>query len=153
MTPEQPTPRSSRRAGPVAGALVAALVVGGIGGYALTRNDGGTDTETVVRTVRPATVTTTVQTASASSGSATDGTRSPAEIYRLAAPGVVDILARSDQSAAEGTGFVIDKEGRILTNEHVVDGAGQITISFADGKQAKATLLGADPSNDLALLK
>ena len=153
MTPEAPSSRPSRRTGPVVGALVAALAVGGIGGYALTRGSDGSRTETVVRTVQPRTVTTTVQTASASNGSATDGTRSPAEIYKLAAPGVVDILARGDQSAAEGTGFVIDREGRILTNEHVVDGAGQITISFADGKQATATLLGSDPSNDLALLK
>jgi S1-C subfamily serine protease len=152
MTPEQPTPRPSRRAGPVAGALVAALAVGGIGGYALTRDDGSR-TETIVQTVAPQTVTTTVQAASASSGTAGDGTRTPAEIYRLASAGVVDILAQGDQSAAEGTGFVIDKDGRILTNEHVVDGAGQITVSFSNGKQAKATLLGSDPSNDLALLK
>ncbi len=153
MTPEAPPTRPSRRTGPIAGALVAALAVGAVGGYALTRDDGGSPTETVVRTVQPRTVTTTVQAASASNSSATDGTRTPAEIYKLDAPGVVDILARGSESAAEGTGFVIDRDGRILTNEHVIDGAGQITISFADGKQAKATVLGSDPSNDLALLK
>jgi S1-C subfamily serine protease len=154
MTPENPSPKPPRRAGPLVGGLVVALAVGAVGGYALTRDDGGTTTTTVVQTVPPRTVTTTVQAAAASaSSSVSDGTRTPAEIYRLAAPGVVDILAQTSNGASEGTGFVIDKQGRILTNEHVVAGADRITVSFADGKQTQARLMGTDPSNDLALLK
>jgi serine protease Do len=52
-----------------------------------------------------------------------------------------------------GSGVVIDAEGHILTNEHVVGRADRIRVSIADGHEFDATLIGADPNNDLAVLK
>ncbi len=53
---------------------------------------------------------------------------------------------------AEGSGFVWDTDGHIVTNNHVVDGADKITVLFADDKTVEATLVGADPDSDLAVL-
>jgi S1-C subfamily serine protease len=88
------------------------------------------------------------------------------EIYKRDAPGVVFISSTivqqtSDQfgfggrqsGQATGSGFVIDKKGLILTNYHVVNGATAIRVGFDDKKTAPATLVGKDPSTDLALLK
>jgi serine protease Do len=54
---------------------------------------------------------------------------------------------------ALGSGFVWDKLGHIVTNNHVVDGASTITVTFADGTTADAKLVGADPNADLAVIK
>src|SRR5919198_720520 len=53
---------------------------------------------------------------------------------------------------AEGTGFVIDRKGDIVTNQHVVSGADTIKVTFADGRQATARVVGEDPSTDLAVI-
>lgn len=55
--------------------------------------------------------------------------------------------------AASGTGFILDNQGHILTNNHVVDGAIDIEISFLDGTLANASVVGLDPGSDLAVLK
>jgi len=52
-----------------------------------------------------------------------------------------------------GSGFVWDKEGHIITNNHVVAGADKITVQFADGSMVPAELVGADPDSDLAVIK
>jgi S1-C subfamily serine protease len=52
-----------------------------------------------------------------------------------------------------GSGFVWDTEGHIVTNNHVVEGADEITVTFADGSSAPAELVGADPDSDLAVIK
>ena len=54
---------------------------------------------------------------------------------------------------AEGSGFVFDKQGHIATNNHVVNGADKIVVTFSDGSEAAATLVGADPDSDLAVIK
>ncbi len=56
---------------------------------------------------------------------------------------------------AEGTGsgFVYDDQGHILTNNHVVDGAGKITVTFQDGIEASATVVGTDKDTDVAVIK
>jgi serine protease Do len=54
---------------------------------------------------------------------------------------------------ALGSGFLIDKSGYIVTNNHVIDGASKITVVLQDGKDLDATLIGTDPKTDLALLK
>jgi len=59
----------------------------------------------------------------------------------------------SQQTQAEGTGYVYDKSGDIITADHVVDGATKITVRFKDGSTAKATLVGTDPSTDTAVIK
>jgi serine protease Do len=57
--------------------------------------------------------------------------------------------------AAEGTGsgFVYDEKGHILTNNHVVNGAAKITVTFHDGVEAHATVVGTDPQSDVAVIK
>jgi len=59
-------------------------------------------------------------------------------------------MQRSD---ALGSGFVISEDGYIVTNNHVIEGADEITIEFFSGKQLKAKLVGTDPKTDIALLK
>jgi S1-C subfamily serine protease len=88
------------------------------------------------------------------------------DIYKRDAPGVVFIRAnvtkrtsspfgtpQQQQGSATGSGFVIDKQGRILTNAHVVDDATKIKVTFQDDKTVEAEVLGADRSTDIALLK
>ena len=90
------------------------------------------------------------------------------QIYRLDSPGVVDIGVTTDNGSqggvapfgpsggsarAEGTGFVYDTRGDIVTASHVVDGATAIQVRFKDGSVAKATLVGADASSDTAVIK
>ena len=53
----------------------------------------------------------------------------------------------------QGSGFVVDKSGYILTNHHVIDGVGRIDVSTSDGRRLEAEVVGVDPPTDLALLK
>jgi S1-C subfamily serine protease len=86
-----------------------------------------------------------------------------ADMYARVSPGVVFVQANSGRGelpfpgggqAASGSGFVIDDEGRIVTNEHVVDGADEFRVRFGeDGEPIEAELLGADAAVDLAVLK
>ena len=92
------------------------------------------------------------------------------EIYRDVAPGVVQITATSEvvtpadpfanpfgptveTQKALGSGFVIDKAGHIVTNDHVVAGAKSVQVSFSNNESYKATIVGADPTTDLAVLR
>ena len=54
---------------------------------------------------------------------------------------------------ALGSGFVVDKAGHIVTNYHVVAGAGTVFVSFSDNESLRATIVGRDPSSDLAVLQ
>ena len=53
----------------------------------------------------------------------------------------------------QGSGFVVDKKGYVLTNHHVVDGVGKIDVTTSDGRRLEAEVVGVDPPTDLALLK
>jgi putative serine protease PepD len=79
------------------------------------------------------------------------------EIYDRTALGVVDISVSGGgggfgETQGEGSGFVLDDNGSIVTNAHVVDGASSITVTFSDGRKAAATLVGVDASTDVAIL-
>jgi S1-C subfamily serine protease len=84
-----------------------------------------------------------------------------AEVYREASPGVVTIRSIFDQGAAEGSGFVLDSEGRIVTNAHVVtNGQGEnrneaeaVYVEFTDRNVLPAEIVGFDPFADVALLE
>jgi putative serine protease PepD len=142
-----------RRTAPIAAAL--ALGGGaGAGVYAGLSGDGSTATSTVTAVVPAQPVAATKSTATLTS------------IYDKTSPGVVDITVASNsagggqfgqpgggQSQAEGSGFVLDTSGNIVTNQHVVDGATSITVRFSNGKTAKATVVGTDPSTDIAVIK
>ncbi len=86
-----------------------------------------------------------------------------AQIAKQSTPGVVEVDATStnnqspypgssSESAAEGTGFVYDASGHIVTNEHVIDGASSVRVKLADGSTYTATVVGTDTSSDLAVL-
>ena len=80
--------------------------------------------------------------------------KSVSEIYDQDGPGVAFIQADGASGEATGSGFVLDRQGYILTNAHVVEGARSAQVSFEDsGDLIDAKMVGADPSTDLALLK
>jgi serine protease Do len=60
---------------------------------------------------------------------------------------------REQERTGRGSGVVIDREGFILTNNHMVEGAEKVTVEFADGTRIKAEVVGTDPPTDLALIK
>ena len=79
-------------------------------------------------------------------------------LYQRVSPSVVFIKVFEDTSGVltmlgSGSGFVIDTEGHIVTNNHVVEQADSIQVTFSDGSVAPAELLGADPYSDLAVLR
>jgi S1-C subfamily serine protease len=141
-------------------ALAAAGLLGGgaaLGGAALF-GDLGQATTTVVEPLTPATPA-AVSTRALSIN----------EIYQRSAPGVVQIVstAKATQGTdpfygtpfsspgqqALGSGFVLDKEGHIVTNYHVVQGGAKIQVGFSNNSSYKAKVVGTDPSTDLAVLK
>jgi putative serine protease PepD len=85
--------------------------------------------------------------------------RAPGSIAALAArliPAVVSIAVSGGRNSGTGSGFFLDSDGFILTNNHVVESAangGRITVETSDGKKYPATLVGRDSSYDLAVLK
>jgi putative serine protease PepD len=142
------TRKTLRRTAPIA----AALALGGGAGAAIYAASSGSSGG-------PSTVVASVPAQPASTRATTT---SLTQLYKNAAPGVVDItVASSDssgfgqggQSQAEGSGFVIDTNGDIVTNQHVVAGATSIKVRFQDGTVEKATLVGTDPSTDIAVIK
>jgi S1-C subfamily serine protease len=76
------------------------------------------------------------------------------ELYQRVSPSVVyiEITTRSNQTGG-GSGFVWDTKGHIVTNNHVVESARRIEVTFADGTTAQAELVSRDPDNDLAVIK
>jgi putative serine protease PepD len=130
----------------MAAALVGAAT--GAGAYAIL-DTGGT---TVVRQV------TVDNGASTAAGS----TLTASQVYTKAAASVVEITVSSSGSGfgpdgggqtSQGSGFVYDRQGHIVTNAHVVDGANTVSVRFSNGATYDATVVGTDPSSDLAVLK
>ncbi|MGW4894152.1 S1C family serine protease [Kitasatospora sp. NPDC004240] len=82
-----------------------------------------------------------------------DGSADVSAIAAAVSPSVVQISARTANGTATGTGVVLDEGGRILTNHHVVSGAGdRLTVTFQDGSTATATVTGTDRSLDIAVI-
>jgi len=143
--------------GAVAGGVIAAVIASG---STTTRST----TTTVVQPSRASAIPTSLTGSSASSHGETIN-----QIYRQDSPGVVDIVVTqqsggpgfgfgfggggTQQSQGEGAGVVYDTKGDILTDEHVVDNASQVTVTFQDGVKANAKVLGTDPSTDVAVIR
>ncbi|MGW6911453.1 trypsin-like peptidase domain-containing protein [Streptomyces sp. NPDC054940] len=125
------------------GVLLIALVSGGVGGVVgayLERNGGVGELELP-------------QAGAESSGRAPD---SVAGIAARALPSVVTLHVSGSEEQGTGTGFVLDDQGHILTNNHVVEPAGddgEISVTFHSGDTAKATVVGRDGGYDLAVVK
>jgi serine protease Do len=84
------------------------------------------------------------------------------DAVRKAKPGVVTVVTQlqsrrgvfgSVAPSASGSGVIIDDKGYVVTNNHVIEGAKSLTVFFSDGTKVDATLVGADPATDLAVLK
>ncbi|MFF1518819.1 trypsin-like peptidase domain-containing protein [Streptomyces sp. NPDC058305] len=127
----------------VLGAVVLALVSGGVGGVVgayLQRNEGVTKVELP-------------QAAEEAPGRPSD---SVAGIAAHALPSVVTLHVKGSEEEGTGTGFVLDGRGHILTNNHVIEPAGdsgEISVTFSGGETAKAKLVGHDSGYDLAVVK
>jgi S1-C subfamily serine protease len=129
----------------LAGAAIAVAATSG--------GDSKSVTTTVVQPSRGTTLPTSL--------TSTQG-KSINQIYRQAGPGVVDITVTStssggffggnEQTQGEGAGVVYDKKGNILTDEHVVDNASSISVTFEDGFKVGAKVVGTDPSTDVAVI-
>jgi putative serine protease PepD len=142
----------SRRLLPIVAALVVAA--GGAGAAVYAALSPGR-TQTVVRQV----------TVSGSQPAAKTETLSVNSIYRRAYQGVVELTVTSQSSSpgtfgggsqtqkAQGSGFVYDAQGDIVTNQHVVDGAESVSVKFWNGKTYSAHVVGTDASTDLAVVK
>jgi S1-C subfamily serine protease len=149
-----------------AGLVVTAVLGGGLalGGAALFGGVGGSTT-TVNRVVGVPPSGTPVL-------SQTGKALTINQIYRRAAPGVVQVTAtqvvsvpsvdpffgspfppQAQQTKALGSGFVIDKAGHVVTNYHVVSGARAVEVSFSNNESLKARVVGTDPSTDVAVLQ
>lgn len=81
------------------------------------------------------------------------GVNSWAEVASKVSNSVVSIQAGSDNQEATGSGAVLDSEGHIVTNNHVVAGAKSIMVTMSDGQIIEASIVGTDPSTDLAVIK
>jgi putative serine protease PepD len=153
LRPGQP-PRESKPERRGSGALVAgvaalALLVGGgagaLGGYLVA--DSATGNPPVTNALdqdKPA-----EQTGSAPAGSVE-------AVAQKVSPSVVQLQVQSRSAAGEGSGFIISSDGLIVTNNHVVEAAaesGEITAVFQDGSTAAATIVGRDPTSDVAVVK
>jgi S1-C subfamily serine protease len=146
--------------------LVAAAVIGGVtalGGAALV---GKLGSET---TYRPIVASSSPSVAPASF--AGSKALSIHQIYQRWAPGVVQITTTSvvnlpqnpffgntfapqqQEQQSLGSGFVIDKAGHVVTNYHVVQGAKSVQVSFSNGENVQAHIVGTDPSTDIAVLQ
>jgi S1-C subfamily serine protease len=146
-----------KKALPFVGGLLGGAVAVAL---ALVVGVGGSDTETTTTIYRQSPLSASAETTAGSSN------LTARDIYKRDAPGVVYVRAQvveqssspfgfgqQQQGEATGSGFVIDADGDILTNAHVIDGAVKITVQFDDDKTVDAKVVGKDVSSDLALLK
>ena len=156
--PFRPPPPGRRRppawlTGALLPAVVGGLVV--LGGLALTGNLGG-DATTVVRDTTPLPAAqggAGARSAAAETASPAGAAPSVQAVVADSSPAVVLVTARGEGADGSlGSGFLVDRRGRVLTNAHVVDGDTTVTVTFDDGTESPAEVLGKDQSTDLAVL-
>ena len=133
-----------------AGIAAAALAGGGAGAGAVALTTGGGSTAAPTTPSTPA--ATSIASADLSVGQiAKASTSSVVEIDATSRSGST-FPGQGGSSSAEGTGWVYDTKGDIVTNEHVVDGATSVSVKFSDGSTYRATVVGTDISSDLAVV-
>ena len=140
----RPAPKRSRAGALTAGALAVAVVSAGIGGGVVLmakpdNQSGGTSI-----TAAPS-----VPAASLPAGSVE-------QVAAKVVPSVVKLETDMGRASEEGSGIILSSDGLILTNTHVVEAAKEgsdTTITFADGRTTKFTVVGTDPSSDIAVVK
>jgi S1-C subfamily serine protease len=135
----------------LAAAIAASALVGAGGGAATYAALGAGESTPAARTVTVG---------SAAPVADVSGDLSVAELYKRSAASVVEITVASGgegsfggQGQSQGSGFVYDEQGHVITNQHVVADARSATVKLSDGSTHGATVVGTDPSTDLAVLK
>jgi putative serine protease PepD len=121
--------------------LGAAALIGGGGGALVAGAVGDEATTNTVTAAAPAAAEAVADTAS--------GDLTAEQVYDRSKGSVVFIQA----GQATGSGFVVSRDGYIVTNAHVVEGASDVTVKIGDGEQRSARIVGSDPSTDIAVLK
>src|SRR4030081_3472575 len=139
--PTTPPPKRTLRRGFLV-ALAALTVASGAGGGAAAA--ALIDHGTAIASAGTALPTTSTSTSSTPSSTA-------ATIYQQDSPGVVTITVNLPNGQAIGSGIVLDAQGNILTNAHVISGARSIQVAFSDGTIATGTLIGSNSAGDLAV--
>jgi putative serine protease PepD len=124
-----------------AAAVAAGLVGGGVGAFVGHATGDRTAAASSTATAGSAAV----------NAAALNGT--VAGVVKAVDPSVVEINASSAQGKATGSGVIITSDGQVVTNNHVIAGAQQISVTFPNGKTSAASVVGADPNKDLALIK
>ena len=153
-----PSPRRRPVGSLIAGVAIGALLVGGVS-YAIDNNSSNSKRTTAPTTVLPTTATTANTTGNSPRVVKTTDVKT---ILAKVEPGVVsvntkgfdpnDFFGAVPQSGA-GTGMVISPDGYILTNNHVIDNATSIKVTFPDHKVRTARLIGSVPDADVAVIK
>jgi S1-C subfamily serine protease len=151
--------------------FISALVGGGVVVAVLAASGSLSSSSKTVTEVQAAAPVSTSGSASASNTIPTrsggGGGLSAHEIYERTAPSVVKVTSTivrqsespfgfgetAQQGTATGSGFVIDANGTLLTNWHVVENASKVTVSFEHSKTVEARVVGKNPSQDIAVLK
>jgi S1-C subfamily serine protease len=160
--PFTPEPRRRRLPAWFAAGLLPAIVGGvvALGGAALTGNLGG-DTTVVAGDPSPlpaSVVSPSRPAASDGPAASTSEGRTVQGVVAESAPAVVKVTVARGAEAVDiqggrlGSGFLVDRRGRVLTNAHVIDDADTATVTFDDGTETQARVLGTDESTDLAVL-
>ena len=150
-----------RRLTPAVGliALLAALAGGAVAAIVTVSVDRGSRSSRTVTVHEiasaPANVAQTAPAAETRAGTTgtPDGQLTLEQIYRADARGVVSVITTLENGVAQGSGFVLDTTGYILTNQHVVEAQRGVRVSFSNRDNVKATVVGTDASTDLAVLK
>ncbi|RRD29516.1 PDZ domain-containing protein [Actinomyces bowdenii] len=142
------------RRGPGWGALVGATVVaallGSAGAVAVVKaTDSGQDSAAVASSAPTAIATGDTTQTVTSQGQTPDWEGVTAAVSNA----VVAIAIEKDGQRGEGSGFIYDKAGHILTNDHVVGGASRVAVTLADGRIYDAEITGTDPATDLAVIE
>ncbi|MEV7675775.1 trypsin-like peptidase domain-containing protein [Streptomyces sp. NPDC088752] len=136
-----PRRRAKRGVGLMAAVAIAAAAIG-----------GGTAT-LVQRLAADGTTTASASAPVAGTNVAARGTGTVAGVAAAVSPSIVEISAASNSGKSTGSGVIITSDGEIVTNNHVVSGASEITVQTNDGKTYPAEVVGTDPDKDLALIK
>ena len=75
------------------------------------------------------------------------------DIYKKVSPSVVSVISTTTEGTGSGSGVIMSKDGYIITNNHVVDGAQSVSVQLSDGTSLDATIVGTDEQTDLAVIK
>ena len=146
--------------------LLAGIVVGGVFAYGWLATSAATPVAAPVTTLEAATpliatseqqgvlnVVPPVQPQQPAAPQAQAQPNGLADVVEQVAPAVVTVVNRGSSGGGSGSGVVVSADGFIITNHHVVEGANQLAVIYADGSRVEAQLIGSDPLSDIAVIR